>query len=282
MFGYIKPMIPELKVREHELYKSIYCGLCRSMGENICHSQRFTLSYDIVFLALVRAALTDENVHIEKKRCMVHPIKKRNHAFIPNTLKYCSESAAILTYYNILDDINDSKGFSAIKYKVLMPWAKKIKKKADIKALDDIVRGQLDVLSRLEKTDGSLDKNAEVFGILLGEIFAFGIKDASVARILYEIGFHCGKWIYIIDAADDFEKDKEKGEYNPLSAFDALPIEALEIASTLELAQAKDALERATVNNKALYSIINNILTLGMPETQDKIFKEKDKDDRSL
>ncbi len=268
MFGYIKPMTEELKVKEHELYKSVYCGLCRAMGEHICTSNRLTLSYDIVFLALVRAALTDEKIHVEKRRCPVHPIKKRNHAFIPETLKYCAGVSAILTYYNIQDDIKDSK---SIKPRLLLPSAKKYLRKAGLPELGERISGYLNELSNLEKDGGSLDRNAECFGKLLGEVFAYD----TVSSAAYETGYHVGKWIYIIDAADDYEKDKKSGEYNPLWSYETLPREALRVTATLELSYAHSAFERAEVKNEVLKSIINNILTLGMPRVQDKILGEK-------
>lgn len=280
MFGYIKPMIPELKVKEHELYKSIYCGLCRAMGEHICNSDRFTLSYDIVFLALVRTAVTNEDIHVEKCRCMLHPIKKRNHAFIPEALKYSAKVSALLTYYNILDDVEDSSGASSLKSRLLLPSAKKFRKKADMPELEATISQHLSDLYSLEKQDSSIDKNAECFGRLLGEIFAYDIKDHSISRHCYELGYHCGKWIYMIDAADDFEKDRRKGEYNPLSSFAELPKELLDTSLSLELSLAYKAFNSVPVDNSVIASIINNILTVGMLHVKDKILGEEN--DRSL
>ncbi len=264
MFGYIKPMTEELKVKEHELYKSIYCGLCSAMGEHICTSNRLTLSYDIVFLALVRCCITGENIHIEKKRCMVHPVKPRNRAYIPETLRYCARVSALLTYYNIKDDIEDGGNLSS---RLLLPSAKRYMKKADMPDLGDTIRTHLDELSSLEKKEGSLDRNADCFGRLLGEVFAYGLDCAE----LYNFGYHIGKWIYIIDAADDFEKDKKAGEYNPLSEYDSLPREVLNITCTLELEAAYNSFNRTDTCNQVLKAIIENILTLGMPKVCNEI-----------
>ncbi len=268
MFGYIKPMAEELKVKEHELYKSVYCGLCSAMGEHICTSNRLTLSYDIVFLALVRCCVTGENIHIAKKRCMAHPLKPRNRAYIPETLRYCARVSALLTYYNVKDDIEDS---GSLKAKLMLPSAKRYMKKADMPSISEIIKKRLAELSALEKGDGSLDRNADCFGSLLGDIFAYGLDSAE----LYNLGYHIGRWIYITDAADDFEKDKKAGEYNPLSAYDTLPREALNISSTLELEAAYNAFGRLEHKNKVLKAIIENILTLGMPSVSDRITGEK-------
>ena len=54
MFGYVKPHVPELRVGEYELFRAVYCGVCRSMGRHTGTVSRFTLNYDYVFLAAVR------------------------------------------------------------------------------------------------------------------------------------------------------------------------------------------------------------------------------------
>ena len=88
------------------------------------------------------------------------------------------------------------------------------------------------------------------------------------------MGFHIGKWIYMTDAADDFKKDKASGEYNPLSSFEELPREALELALTLELEAAYAAYSRIETKNQVLRSITENILTLGMPDVIHRITGE--------
>lgn len=278
MFGYIKPMISELKVREYELYKSMYCGLCRAMGKHICQSQRFTLSYDIVFLALVRTALTNEKIHIEKRRCAVHPIKKKNSASVPNTLRYCSQAAAILTYYNLKDDIEDKSSAPKIKYKLMLPHAKRFIKKANDKELEQKIKMHLNELADCEKANSSLDKSADCFAKLLGKVFCHNIYDIDIARYAYETGYHIGRWIYIIDASDDISEDRKNGAYNPLKRYDDIPYDMLKISATLELSQAKASIDSADIKNNALKAIIDNIITLGMPEIQDKILKEKSKE----
>ncbi|MBR6513275.1 MAG: hypothetical protein IKT46_00435 [Clostridia bacterium] len=268
MFGYITPMTEELKVRENELYKSIYCGLCSAMGEHICTSNRLTLSYDIVFLALVRACVTGENISVKKKRCMVHPIIPKNRANIPETLKYCASASALLTYYKVLDDINDKP---TLKARLKQPSARRFRKKAGLPSLDRVIATHLAELSSLEKSGGSLDRNADCFGRVLGEVFSYGLDCPE----LRDMGVHIGRWIYIIDAAEDLEKDRKSGEYNPLSCYDVLPKEAIAVACTLELEAAYNAFNSIEVKNTELKPIINNILTLGMPRAQNKITGDK-------
>ena len=77
MFGYVTPLEPELRVKEQRLYKAVYCGLCRTMGKRVCSESRLTLSYDMVFLALVRFLLSEERLELEDVRCGTSLHKKK-------------------------------------------------------------------------------------------------------------------------------------------------------------------------------------------------------------
>ena len=68
MFGYVKPYNPELRVRELEEYKAVYCGLCKQLGRSFGVFARFTLSYDFAFLAMLKTAL-DREICAETERC---------------------------------------------------------------------------------------------------------------------------------------------------------------------------------------------------------------------
>ena len=58
MFGYIRPLECELKVREQAQYRGVYCGLCKSIGRRYGQIERLTLSYDCAFLALTLLAIS--------------------------------------------------------------------------------------------------------------------------------------------------------------------------------------------------------------------------------
>ena len=114
MFGYVKAHTPELKVAEYEYYRSVYCGLCRSMGKCTGQCSRLTLSYDFAFLALVRIALSDEKVGFKRRRCVAHPVRKRSMMEPNSVLEYCAYAAALLSYHKLSDDIADEKGLKRI------------------------------------------------------------------------------------------------------------------------------------------------------------------------
>ena len=78
LFGYVKPFKPDLRVRELETYKAVYCGLCGQLGEAFGPAARLTLSYDFVFLAMLHYAVTpDARPVFERRWCFVN---SANHA----------------------------------------------------------------------------------------------------------------------------------------------------------------------------------------------------------
>ena len=110
MFGYIRTDVPELRVRENEYYRAVYCGLCRAQGKCTGQCSRMTLSYDMTFLALLRLAISKETPEIKSGRCLAHPFKKRAYVADCDALSYCAYASALLFYGKTVDDILDEKG----------------------------------------------------------------------------------------------------------------------------------------------------------------------------
>lgn len=217
MFGYIKPLVDEIKVRENEMFRAIYCGLCRAMGNHTGCASRMTLSYDFVFLAAFRAAVTGEKFDPQPHRCMMHPIKRRKMAEDNDTFAYCARAAAYLTCAKLEDDLADESGARRLAAKALRPTAAGMRKKAgDLPELEKAMAASLSDLRKLEEAESdSIDETAECFGRLLAHIFAYGLTGTD-ARIAREVGRAVGRFIYVIDAADDAPEDGKKDRYNPI------------------------------------------------------------------
>lgn len=272
MFGYVTPLEGELKVKEQAFYKSAYCGLCKTMGKRVCNESRLTLSYDIVFLALIRFLLTEEKLEFVNGKCAVSPFKKKPIMKSNPSLEYSAAVGALLAYHNIADDVKDKKGIKRALSRFLLFSAKRMKKRAALPDLDAFIKNKLDELDALEKSDEvTLDSAAQIFGELLSGIFANGLEGEG-KLIAHEIGLHIGRWIYIADAADDYEKDKKRGEFNPLTE---LAPERIRISLTLELEAVSRAVELITPYDDGIMNIVKNIIYLGLPYRRDKIVKEE-------
>lgn len=275
MFGYIRPAADELKVKEYNTYRAIYCGLCRSLGRCSGCLARFTLSYDFVFLALVRAALTGEKMSFDKGRCPAHPFKKRPYALPGPSLDFCACTSSQLVYYKLLDDINDCKGLKRLTHIAARPFAAHSAGKAAAGGVPDaLISDRLRELDGLERSrTPSADAPAEVFGRLLADIAGHGLT-CDGERIAREICLHTGKWIYFADAVDDCADDARSGSYNPIviSYPDDMTAGCENIlgAMAYERSRALGALELASCDTGAK-AILTNILTCGMMASEKKL-----------
>ncbi|MBQ7499724.1 MAG: hypothetical protein IJT91_02405 [Clostridia bacterium] len=276
MFGYIKPRKSEMLVREHEVYKSVYCGLCHAINTNISGLSTLVLSYDVVFLVLFRLAAAKEPITIKKKRCVAHMIKPQAAAFSPDTMRYCACVSSVLSYYKLKDDIKDKRGFGRFKRVLALPFLSGFRKRANVDhELEKDIAAYLDELDGLEHSGNFVpDECAEVFGKLLGRICSYGFEGVY-AHIADEFGIAVGRWIYLIDALDDYEEDIKNGEFNPYSKFETLPVEDLIHSLDLELSRAIRAFDLIDCGDKTVSGIIYNILKFGMPDVASGVINKQ-------
>ena len=275
MLGYVKAGEQELRVREQAYYRGLYCGLCHAMGRCTGQCSRMTLSYDFVFLATLRLSLTGEAVTMQKKRCIRHPFRARPVALSCNALNYCADASALLVYHKLLDDLCDEHGTKKLRARLIQPWLlgayRRAKKRYPL--LDATIAAHLQELAALEQQpDGAAgaDAYAAIFGQLLGAVAGCGL-DTTHARIATAVGRAVGHWIYLVDAADDFDEDRKRGRFNPfLQSFGDEPTAAdwenLRLALTAHLCEAERGMllidSYSAPEQKA---ILGNILYLGMP-----------------
>lgn len=217
MFGYIRAAQPELKVRELETYKAVYCSLCRRLGKSYGLLSRFTLSYDFTFLALLQLGLTPECDGFERKRCAFNPFKKCNYCKNGKALEMPSAAAMIMLYYKLTDDIADERGIKRLGYRLLRPLFSSAHKKAAkaFPQLEKTVSDYIAAQNRLELEGCSeLDRAADPTATALSEIFALCGSDAAQKRVLERLGYCLGRYIYILDAVCDLDADIKTGSYN--------------------------------------------------------------------
>ena len=277
MFGYVRTVNAELKMKEYDLYRATYCGLCRSMGKCTGQCSRMTLNYDFVFLALTRYAIEPCPVKFKARRCLAHPIKKRDNMERNVILDYCAGASAILNYQKLMDDLHDEKGAKKLRAILFRPFVahsrkKALKKDPTLKELDEKVAIKLSELAKIETSKQiGVDVPAACFGDILGEIMAHGY-DGMNRRIAFELGRHVGAWIYVADALDDMREDLKKGRYNPLLDLygGRMPNEEeltlIYDATKNKLFSAEAAFDLIEINDLAIKNILSNILYMGIPQ----------------
>ncbi len=211
MFGYIKTDLPNMYVKDTVLYKALYCGLCKGIGEICTQKARFALSYDLAFISALIHNVVGKDVKVEKQHCVIHPITKRPIAVPDELTKRISALNVILAYYKLEDGITDKEG-GKLKKAFFNGSYKKIKKLEP--KLDEIVKNGYQELREIEKRNSdSIDISADPFGKIMQSV----IKELCGEFYTEELGdlsYNLGKWIYLIDALDDYDKDIKKKSFN--------------------------------------------------------------------
>ena len=214
MFGYVVMNKPEIRFKDFDLYRSFYCGLCRELREKYVISGQITLTYDMTFVVVLLSALYEPPTQKGTTRCVIHPVCRqpvRKNA----ATEYGADMNVLLTYYKCMDDWEDEKKFAALGYgKILQRKNNRLSSRYPEKA--EKIRKLLEKLSQMEKAgETDIDKMSGCFGQIMEEIFAW--KKDVWEDSLRRMGFYLGKFIYILDAYDDVEKDVKNGNYNPFA-----------------------------------------------------------------
>ncbi len=213
MFGYVVVNKQELKYKEFDIYQSYYCGLCQTLKENFGIRGQISLNFDMTFMALLLSSLYEPESKVVYNKCFLHPIRKRMKCF-NEYVDYAAMMTILFSYYKCDDDWQDEKAINKLLYAQLL-------KKGFLKVKDlypdkvEVMDKELAQIHIYEKNGkATIDEIAGCFGRIFGTMVA--MKKDEWYDELYELGFYLGKFIYIMDAYDDIERDIKKHNFNPL------------------------------------------------------------------
>lgn len=322
MLGYVKIDKGELKVREYEVYCGYYCGICKSIGRRYGQLPRMALSYDAAFLAILLESLSDAPDAPAQEHCVVHPIKKKTLIY-NRAVDYAGDVMLLLAWYKLLDDAKDENRLYARATMVMLRGIYR-KLQAQYPDLCKGIEENLDSLATLEAAHcDSIDQAADAFSRIMEIIFREGVRvlygekaeagmtgdkpsDSETEDQMPEtksmdldtlvettgrIGWHLGKWIYLIDAVDDIEENLESGSYNPLLyrfSYDAAGETPQEFRDRIEsdlrfnlfhyLAIASNSLQELPLQKNQ--GILENIIYLGLYRKTEEIITRVEKKKR--
>ena len=215
MFGYIDLNPKKLTPEQTGRYKAWYCGLCREIRNRYGQLGRMVLSNDMTFLTVLLSSLYEPEEESGSANCPLHPVRKR--AFIQSSATaYAADMNLLLAYWKYRDAERDrERGIQ-----------KQLASRLN-SAYDEICKAYPEQAAGVEKAleqiwameDGQepdVDRLCALSGDMLGSVFA--PKEDVFAPVLREIGKGLGKFVYLMDAYEDYEKDIKKGRFNPLNA----------------------------------------------------------------
>lgn len=260
MFGLVTASLSELTKPEQDRYQSVYCGICRAMGQDGSLLCRLGLSYDMAFLAILHMSLYEPAETGGVNACLPHPIAKRAWTDTPY-IRYAAQMNIALAYYNALDDWQDEHALTAkLQAGIFGRTYPAIRQRypRQCQAIEDCIRQ----LSELEKANcPNPDLPANCFGQLMAELFV--VQEDVWSPALRQMGQALGRFIYLTDAAVDYEKDRRRNKYNPFLAMGMeQDFRQWEDFLVLDMAACTDRFERLPlVQDK---SLLDNILYSGV------------------
>ena len=214
LLGYVRAYKPELKFKEYDVYKGVYCTLCKTLLRRYSALGQLFLSYDAAFFALVLLSLTHECPKQEASRCCYNPLKKCLSCGRGDVQDFCADMSVLLFYYKILDDLHD-RGFGRkVRALLLFPAARLMYKKAKrLRPQADAIVSQMMAAQQMrEAEDASLDAAAEPSALAFAQLAALHSGGSCVEHFFYLLG----RFVYLIDAVDDVRDDVRRRNFNPL------------------------------------------------------------------
>jgi len=279
MFGYVIPVQAELKVKELDRFRAAYCGLCHSLKRNYGLFARFVLNFDFTFLAILLSHGAEE-ISDSRRRCIAHPFRRRRCCEGGAPFRRAAGYSLILTRWRLRDAVADSGFLKGLIYRMAALLLGRAYRKAvrDFPDFDAHCRVQLKHLRELEEArSGDLDRVADAFAAILPHA-ADEVEDEAERRIFAELLYHTGRWIYLIDAYDDLERDRRSGNYNPLVARFKLTAEGLDgedrawTETTLNHSANRIVSAYNLLASGQWDGILENIIYLGFPAVTESVF----------
>lgn len=277
MFGYLQIHKDELKVKEYEAYKSVYCGLCKQLGRDYGILTRLILSYDCTFYAILLMSLKRSCTGFSDGRCKFNPLKKCKFADCKdNAYSKASALSVISAYYKVVDDIDDSGFFKRIALKIAKPFFGRRQKKAARRFPEiEIIVSEMMKNQKAAENDElvTIDKAANPTAKMISDLAALEGGNDLQKRVLSEFGYQIGRWVYLIDAADDYEKDKKSGNFNPFIKADINDKDYINSVLSQSLARAYDAYNLLDIID--FKPIIDNMMLYGFPNKQNAVLNNR-------
>ena len=271
MFGYVRPNLADMTEADQQRYRTHYCGLCHAIGARHGQLARMALTFDLTYLTIFLGSLYEPEEASGEGKCIPHPVKPHVWARSKVT-DYAADMTIALTYHKLLDDWRDDRNLAA---KGASAWLKKAYAKVSAaypRQCQTIERTLRDLTAVEKRRDPSPDAAARCFGELMAELFVMDEDYWSGA--LRAFGYSLGRYIYLLDATCDYDKDVTSGSYNPVILMEKRPEDMRDILELL-LGDASAAFERLPLIQDE--EILRNILYSGVWQGYNEYLHRKDK-----
>lgn len=215
MYGYVTPDKSNMYMKDYAIYRAFYCGICKCTGKMYGQLMRMSTNYDITFISILLHNILEQDIELRNEGCILNPIKKKSIVKKNDLLRQVVWLNTLLTDFKLNDDIKDNK--SIIKWFMRIAITQKVRRaRKNMPKVYDLIQDSRLQQDKVEQDKtASIDKAAHPFAQLLKDIFKEMCKD-KYTQDIGDMVYHLGRFIYIADAIDDYDKDIRKRQYNPL------------------------------------------------------------------
>jgi hypothetical protein len=226
----------------------------------------------MTFLILFLCSLYEPEEKEQDFRCSFHPLHRKT-AVTSKYTDYAADMTVALSYHKCLDDWQDEHKQIQHRYaqKLEESYAN-VKKRCprQCAAIENGIRK----LNQIEKLpESQADDAIKCFGRLMAELFV--VEEDFWSSSLRTFGYHLGRFIYLMDAVMDYEKDQKTGNYNPLHSMGNKP-EDMENLLSMIIGDATGEFEKLPLVKDA--HLLKNILYGGVWQ---QYYARKDRKERS-
>lgn len=277
MFGYVRYDFPNLFVKDAVLYRAIYCGLCKGIARSCGQTARLGLSYDVAFLSAIFHNIKGIDFVVKPCNCFEHAVKKRPIAEVDPLTEELGALNTVLCYYKLGDDVEDSGKRRGTRLLFKKGFRRAEKKYPELVALiRDFMERQADVeRQKVSSLDMAADPTATMLQAL-SDHFLSDMATPFTRNLFYSLG----KWVYLIDALDDYDGDVRSGAYNPFAlSYGAPSREVLLRERGEEISFLFDTVFYAMRENlsgipfKFNRDLTDNVILRGIPIETRRVFK---------
>ena len=287
MFGYVLPDSRTMERRDFAMFQAAYCGLGLSTKKKYGNFPRFTTNYDSAVLGLLLIEATKPQIEFGAARCIGDP-RRKVYVKDCDLWQTLVDVNMIMCGYKLEDDRNDGGGHGVMRRLLKKPFEAA---RGNLPEIDGIFRAGYERLRGMEKANvASLDRTSDCFASMLRDTLLAVVRDkkdkSAAGDVYYDmshtderytenlagLGYNIGKFVYLADALDDYDKDVKKGRYNVLyNAFksrtkaQAVEQNEEEINFIFNALFADMRMHLANVKFHFNHDLTDNIILLGIP-----------------
>jgi len=273
VFGYISPVLSVLSEEQRQRYRSFYCGVCHSLRRRHGQFCSLSLSNDMTFLALLLSSLYEPETAGNVSRCAVHPLK--THPYLSaDMIDYAADMNALLFFHKCEDQRMDDRSLRGKAGEALFrKTASEVRGHWPLQA-DGVEKALARLWEEEKKETPNPDLLCNLSGEMLGSVFVPKPEDIW-SNVLRSVGVGLGRFIYWMDAWEDYDADRKKGRFNPLVPWHGRPDYEAFCRETLELLIAEAAESFEILPLEQDLDLLRNVIYGGVWQRYHLIMKKR-------